>query len=89
MTVQKACFEIVRDLLEQKIAKGALPDRIRLYVAELADRLSVSRSPVKRALDLLANNGIVSHDGARGYIVDTAASPETTRPNPHLLDLSL
>jgi DNA-binding FadR family transcriptional regulator len=73
----------------QKIAKGALPDGTSLYVAALADRLSVSRTPVKRALDLLARDGIVSRDDLRGYIVGTDASPETTRPNLLLLDLNL
>jgi DNA-binding FadR family transcriptional regulator len=89
VNVLNSYFQIVRDLLVQKIAEGALPDGMRLYEAALADRLSVSRSPVKRALDLPAQDGIVDRDGARGYIFGTRTPRDMLRPNLHMLDLTL
>ena len=89
MNVQKAYYEIVRDVLALNIGEGALPQGTRLYVAAVADRLSVSRSPVKRALELLSDEGVVTRDGARGYVVGRTVVDDTSRPNLHLLDLHL
>ena len=89
MNVHKAYYEIVRDVLALNIGEGALPQGTRLYVAAVADRLSVSRSPVKRALELLSDEGVVTRDGARGYVVGRTVVHDTTRPNLHLLDLHL
>lgn len=89
MNVHKAYYEIVRDVLALNIGEGALPQGTRLYVAAVADRLSVSRSPVKRALELLSDEGVVTRDGARGYVVGRTVVHDTNRPNLHLLDLHL
>jgi DNA-binding GntR family transcriptional regulator len=91
VTIRKAYYQIVRELLASNIKAGTLPRGTRLFVAAVADRLAVSRSPVKRALELLAQEGLVRQDAALGYVVgnDADANAGTVRPNLHLLDLHL
>lgn len=67
--VHKAFFDIVQDWVSDSIAAGLLPDGTRLTVAAVADRLELSRSPVKRGLDLLAKAGHLTRDQRSGYIV--------------------
>ncbi len=73
----KAFFEIVQDWVSGNIGAGLLPSGTRLTVAAVADRLGLSRSPVKRALDLMAQTGQLTRDVRSGYIVGTVdhASP--------------
>jgi DNA-binding GntR family transcriptional regulator len=88
VSVHKAYYDIVRDWLTDNINVGMLPPGTRLTVAAVADRLSVSRSPVKRALDLLEQDGRLSRDGGQGYVVFGARSaPQST--NLHTLPLHL
>jgi len=48
-----------RDLLRRQIVEGTLRPRERLIAADLADKLQVSRTPVREALYLLASEGLV------------------------------
>lgn len=89
VTIRKAHYQIVRDLLARNITAGTLPEGTRLFVAAVADRLAVSRSPVKRALELLAQEGLVRQDAALGYVVGQDATAQPLRPNLHLIDLHL
>jgi DNA-binding GntR family transcriptional regulator len=57
-----------RDLLRRQIIEGALRPRERLIAADLADRLQVSRTPVREALYLLASEGLVV-PAKRGFAV--------------------
>ncbi|WP_426956404.1 GntR family transcriptional regulator [Muricoccus radiodurans] len=52
-----------------EIASGALAPGMRLPAQALADRLHVSRSPIGRALRLLAAQGVVLADPGRGFTV--------------------
>lgn len=88
MTVAEAYYEVVRRALESNIRDGSLPGGTRLYVAALADRLGVSRSPVKRALDMLEADGLIRRDGAQGWLVGTEPANDS-RPNLHLFQLDL
>ncbi len=88
MSVHKAYYDIVRDWLTYNIQSGTLPPGTRLTVAAVADRLAVSRSPVKRALDLLEQDGRLSRDGGQGYVVFGAQSAAETA-NLHTLPLHL
>jgi DNA-binding GntR family transcriptional regulator len=57
-----------RDLLRRQIIEGALRPRERLIAADLADKLQVSRTPVREALYLLASEGLVV-PAKRGFAV--------------------
>ena len=55
--------------LREMILNGALKPGERLTEVHLAERLNVSRTPVRQALALLDAEGLVSIAGARGYEV--------------------
>ena len=88
--LQKAYFDIVQDWVKGSIDGGLLPDGTRLTVAAVADRLELSRSPVKRGLELLTIAGHLTRDERSGYIVGngTEAAPHAanlfTLPLPDL-----
>lgn len=67
--MHKAYFDIVQDWVKGSIADGLLPEGTRLTVAAVADRLDLSRSPVKRGLELLTDAGHLTRDERSGYIV--------------------
>ena len=75
--LHKAYFDIVQDWVKGNIAAGLLHDGTRLTVAAVADRLELSRSPVKRGLELLTVAGHLTRDERFGYIVGngTQAAP--------------
>ncbi len=83
-------YEIVRDVLRRNIALGHLPGGTLLFVAAVADRLGVSRPPVRRALELLARDGVVRRSKGRGFVVANGARPEPSkRINLHTLPLEI
>ena len=53
------------------LVEGAFPPNSRLTEAALAERLGVSRTPVRDALSTLATEGLLSHEPNRGYGVLT------------------
>ena len=55
--------------LRELIAAGAFAPGQRLAEIPVAARLGVSRTPVRRALALLAGEGLLAPAGARGYLV--------------------
>jgi GntR family transcriptional regulator, vanillate catabolism transcriptional regulator len=55
--------------LRELIATGAFAPGQRLAESPVAARLGVSRTPVRRALALLAGEGLLAPAGARGYLV--------------------
>ena len=55
--------------LRALIASGAFTPGQRLAEIPVAERLGVSRTPVRRALALLAGEGLLAPAGARGYLV--------------------
>jgi DNA-binding GntR family transcriptional regulator len=87
----KGYYKLVRAVLEENIRKGRIPQGTRLYTAAVADRLSLSPPPVKRALDELMQDGILVAHHQHGYVVGN--QPEDAlqqgRENLHLLDLDL
>lgn len=90
MTPNKPYYEIVRDVLAANIRSGRLPAGVKLFASAVADRLGVSRPPVKRALKLLEEEGLVHHTAERGYVVGPADGEiEPARLNLHQLDLEL
>lgn len=61
--------DIVADQLETLILEGALEQGARLDEAQLAERFSVSRTPVREALQRLTNSGLVELRPRRGAFV--------------------
>lgn len=63
---------IVRYISEQK-----LPEGTHIPTQDLADRFSVSRSPVNQALRLLSDKGLVTHKPNQGFFISRAAGGVT------------
>lgn len=60
--------QIAHDI-SQRIASGQLPVGAHLGAQALADRFNVSRSPIREALKLLSDAGLVEQKTNRGYYV--------------------
>jgi DNA-binding GntR family transcriptional regulator len=54
------------ELLLRAIEEGDLPPGTRLREAELAERFSISRTPVREALSRLETQGLVTHEPHQG-----------------------
>lgn len=67
LLVRRVAADIAGLVLQQRIPPGT-----RLVERELAERLRVSRSPVRGALRLLADDGVVSAADSGGYVVRQA-----------------
>src|ERR1700710_331094 len=81
-------YELVRDELARNIETGKLWPGVVLLEGPIATLLGVSRGPVKRALELLAEDGLIRRFGGRGYLVGRAN--DNVRPNRvNLLTLGL
>lgn len=72
----RAAARQVADSLRDEILSGALPGGTRLGEADLAERLEVSRTPVREALSLLAAEGIVEREPNRGARVASWSTEE-------------
>ena len=59
----------IRDSLEQRIIEGELSIGKRLDESELSDHYGVSRTPVREALQRLAESGLAEHLPRRGTFV--------------------
>ena len=55
--------------LREMILRGELEPGQRLAEVALAERLGVSRTPIRQALPALAREGLLSAAGRRGYVV--------------------
>lgn len=83
-------YQMVREVLAANVANGNLPKGTRLLTSAVADRLGVSRPPVKRALDLLARDGVITALDTQGYVVGPQlAGRAPARTNLHRLALDL
>ena len=60
---------VAADLIREAILDGELPAGARLKEDELAERLDVSRTPVREALRRLEAEGLVVHEPKRGAAV--------------------
>lgn len=59
----------VAQRIRELIVEGALPPGKRVAEAAIAERLGVSRTPVRSALPALASEGLLEPAGKRGYAV--------------------
>jgi DNA-binding GntR family transcriptional regulator len=66
----------VADSLREAIRSGSLPADTRLVEQELAERLGVSRVPVREAIQMLVDEGLVRKTPRRGAYVYLPSSSE-------------
>ena len=71
-------FRSAAETIRQNIAAGALSPGIVLLEGPIAALLNISRAPVKRALALLEEEGLICRFEGRGYLVGSAG--KTTEP---------
>jgi GntR family transcriptional regulator of vanillate catabolism len=62
--------------IREMILRGRLQPGQRVAEAALADLLSMSRTPVRQALPVLAREGLLVESGTRGYLVRTFTRTE-------------
>lgn len=68
--------ERIHSQLEELITTGAFPPGARLVEGELADRLGVSRGPVRETLQVLSRDGFVDLRPRQGAFVHTPTEKE-------------
>lgn len=68
---------VVTERLRAAVLAGEFSPGERLYEVELSDRLGVSRTPVRTALQALASDGLLDHVPHRGYCVRAFDLSET------------
>lgn len=68
---QQSLRDRVYTKLKQAIADGVFPSGSRLVESDLADRLKVSRTPVREALQRLAREGLVTVLPRKGVIIES------------------
>jgi DNA-binding GntR family transcriptional regulator len=66
--------ESVYDALMNDIRRGTLSSGDRLVEVEIGERLEVSRTPVREALQRLTSQGMAEFAGARGLVVATLSA---------------
>lgn len=63
--------------IREMILRGELEPGERLREVELAERLGVSRTPIRQALPTLSQEGLLVPNGARGYAVRSFTREES------------
>jgi GntR family transcriptional regulator of vanillate catabolism len=62
--------------IREMILQGKLPAGQRVAEAPVAEQLGMSRTPVRQALPVLAEEGLLVEHGARGYVVKQFSSAD-------------
>ena len=62
--------------IREMILQGKLSAGQRVAEAPLAERLGMSRTPVRQALPVLAQEGLLVEHGTRGYVVKTISTAD-------------
>jgi DNA-binding GntR family transcriptional regulator len=68
---QRSLSDDVAKIIRKMILNGTLKPGERLNQAQLADELNISRGPVREAIKLLQNEGLVKHETNKGTFVTT------------------
>jgi DNA-binding GntR family transcriptional regulator len=71
--------EHVRQRLEHEIIEGVLAPGERVTEVSLAERIGISRTPVREAMRLLESRGLILHQRGRGAYVAHRTSVEEAR----------
>lgn len=67
--IQKSLKELVYSQLKTEILTGRIESDVKLNEIDLAERMNVSRTPIREALQKLAEEGLVSIEPRRGAYV--------------------
>ena len=59
----------VTDSLREQLLAGVFPPESRLQEVALAERMQVSRTPIRDALRVLAQDGLLTYQPNKGYLV--------------------
>ncbi|MDX1696288.1 MAG: GntR family transcriptional regulator [Ketobacteraceae bacterium] len=59
----------VTESLREQLLAGAFPPESRLQEVALAERMAVSRTPIREALRVLAQDGLLTYQPNKGYLV--------------------
>lgn len=62
-------FKIALETLRHELRRGAHPTGARLTASEIAERLSLSQTPVREALSRLAGEGLLQDRRGQGFFV--------------------
>ena len=73
-------YEMIRRSLARQIAAGSLPSGLVLLEGPIADAFQVSRAPVKAALRLLHEEGLVQRFNGRGFMIPGRSEPLRISP---------
>lgn len=81
LTIERApsLAEAVAEKISDAISRGQFPAGMRLVETDLAARFGVSRGPVREALQLVANDGLVQVSNGRGSFVIQPSPEELER----------
>lgn len=75
-------YETIRNTLREAILGGQAVPGLVLVEGPLAELFGTSRVPVRQALNLLHDEGLIRRFEGRGFLVDPAGSSETPRRVP-------
>ena len=76
MTESRPIREIAYDVLKKAIITGEIPAGERIVETEYADRLHISRTPLREALRKLERDGLVEYVMRRGVVVHAFTTEE-------------
>lgn len=69
LQIQKPLRELVYEELKHKILTGEIASQTRLMEIDLAEKMNVSRTPIREAIRELAADGLVTIEPRRGAYV--------------------
>lgn len=72
---KRSLYEELHGRLKAEILEGAVPEGIVLTEAALADIVGSSRAPVRQALQMLVEDGLINRFDGRGFVVGSSGTP--------------
>lgn len=81
-------YAAIERRLEAAIRSGALPAGAVLTEGPIAALFGTSRTPVRTALGVLADRGLLARFDGRGFVAPGAAAPRRIRLTPEMLGLA-
>lgn len=73
---QRSLSDDVAQIIRKMILNGELQAGERINQAHLAENLSISRGPIREALKLLQNEGLIKHETNKGTFVATLSKED-------------